>query len=99
MRQGAVENALDDGVRHFAVGGHQSDGSEFNVQTSTCLFGATQQRSGTLVVVAPRSRGLKQLTADEHAPYLLRAGANLVELGVAQQPTGSIVVDIPVAAQ
>jgi hypothetical protein len=41
VRQGAVENTLDDGVRHFAVGGHQPDGSEFNVQTSTCLLGAT----------------------------------------------------------
>ena len=45
------------------------------------------------------SRFREQLPADQHAPDLARAGADLVELGVAQQAAGRVVVDIAVAAE
>src|SRR4051812_37237624 len=45
------------------------------------------------------SRLLEQFPADQHASNLAGAGADLVELGVAQQPPGRIVVDIAVAAE
>src|SRR3546814_3719804 len=48
----------------------------------------------------PLSLGLlKNLATDQHAPDFRRAGADLVELGVAQQAAGRIVVDITVAAE
>src|SRR4051795_5011880 len=45
------------------------------------------------------SRLREQLAADQHAADLAGAGADLVELGVAQQAAGRVVVDIAVAAQ
>src|SRR3954468_3141009 len=42
---------------------------------------------------------LEQLTADQHAPDFAGAGADLVKLGVTQQPTGRVFVDVAVAAQ
>src|SRR5690242_7680786 len=41
----------------------------------------------------------EQFTADQHPPDLAGAGADLVQLGVAQQTPGRIVVDVAVAAQ
>src|SRR5436305_4011667 len=45
------------------------------------------------------SRLREQLAADQHAADFGGAGADLVELGVAQQAAGRIVVDVAVAAQ
>src|SRR3954452_12046491 len=42
---------------------------------------------------------LEQLTTDQHAADFAGAGADLVKLGVTQQPTGRIFVDVAVAAQ
>src|SRR5690606_9937726 len=39
------------------------------------------------------------LPSDQPAPDLARAGADLVEFGVAQQAAGRILVDVAVAAQ
>src|SRR5512147_3106603 len=48
----------------------------------------------------PGSRRLvEDFAADQHAPDLAGAGADLIELGIAQQPPGRVVVDIAVAAQ
>src|SRR5688572_27399040 len=44
-------------------------------------------------------RLLEQLPPDQHAADFAGAGADLVELGVAQQPAGRIVVDVAVAAE
>src|SRR5580704_12757628 len=44
-------------------------------------------------------RFVEQLAADEHAADFAGAGADLVELGVAQQPPGRKVVDVTVAAE
>src|SRR6266545_1599221 len=44
-------------------------------------------------------RLVEQLAADQHPPYLRRARADLVQLGVAPQPTGGIVVDVAIATQ
>src|SRR3954452_11057975 len=45
------------------------------------------------------ARLLENLPADQHAADLAGAGADLIELGVAQQASGRIIVDIAVAAQ
>src|SRR5215831_4712330 len=45
------------------------------------------------------ARLVEQLPADQHAPDLAGAGADLVELGVAQVAPGGIVVDVAVAAE
>src|SRR3954451_16682777 len=42
---------------------------------------------------------LEQLTADQHEADFTGAGADLVKLGVTQQPTGRVFVDVAVAAQ
>src|SRR6185437_14468400 len=48
----------------------------------------------------PRSRRfLEQLASDQHAADLAGAGADLVELRVAEQPSRRIVVDIAIAAE
>src|SRR4051794_1011432 len=47
----------------------------------------------------PSGRLVEQLAADQHAPDLTGAGADLVELGIAQQPPGRVLVDVAVAAQ
>src|SRR5712691_8275996 len=47
----------------------------------------------------PSFRLLENLPPDQHAPDLAGAGADLVELGVAQQAPGREVVDVAVAAQ
>src|SRR5208283_396634 len=44
-------------------------------------------------------RVVEQFPADQHAPDFRRAGADLVQLGVAPEPTGGIVVNVPVPAQ
>src|SRR5262249_11665135 len=44
-------------------------------------------------------RLLEQLAADQHAADFAGAGADLVELGVAQQAAGRVIVDIAVAAE
>src|SRR5579872_2504547 len=36
---------------------------------------------------------LEQFTSDQHTAYFRRAGANFIELGVAQQPAGRVIVD------
>src|SRR5262245_44820089 len=48
---------------------------------------------------AALGRLLEQLAADQHAADFAGAGADLVELGVAEQPPGRIFVDIAVAAE
>src|SRR5208282_3946481 len=49
---------------------------------------------------ACRSPGfLEDLAADQHAADLAGAGADFVELGVAQQPPGRVIVDVAVAAE
>src|SRR5690242_3447046 len=45
------------------------------------------------------SRLLEQLAADQPAADFRRACADLVKLGIAQKPTGRIVVDVTVAAE
>ena len=42
---------------------------------------------------------MEQLAADRHAADLIRAGTDLVQLGVAQQAAGRELVDVAVAAQ
>src|SRR5947208_4533061 len=44
-------------------------------------------------------RFVEQLASDQHPPYLRSAGPDLVELRVAPQAPGRVVVDVPVAAQ
>src|SRR5262245_54309003 len=44
-------------------------------------------------------RLVEDFAPDQHAADLAGAGADLVELGVAQQPPGRIVVDVAVATQ
>src|SRR5689334_19448175 len=44
-------------------------------------------------------RLLEQLAADQHAPDLARAGADLIELGIAQIASRGIIVDVAVAAE
>src|SRR5579863_5218230 len=44
-------------------------------------------------------RRLEELAADQHAADLLGAGADLVELRIAQQPASGEVVDVAVAAE
>src|SRR6202034_3189222 len=44
-------------------------------------------------------RLLENLAADQHAADFRGAGADLVELGVAQQAAGRVVVDVAVAAE
>src|SRR3990170_4220657 len=48
---------------------------------------------------SPSRRFFEQLPSDQHAADFAGAGADLVELGVAQQPPGRIVVDVAVAAE
>src|SRR6476646_10175997 len=45
------------------------------------------------------ARLVEQLPADQHAPDLAGAGADLVELGVAQIPPSRVVIDVPVSPQ
>src|ERR1043166_4314031 len=45
------------------------------------------------------NRLLEQLAADEPAADFAGAGANLVELGVPEQPAGGEIVDVAIAAQ
>ena len=40
---------------------------------------------------------LVEVPADEHAPDLAGAGADLVQLGVPQETTGRVVVDVTIA--
>lgn len=49
--------------------------------------------------IRSRRRLVEQLPPDEHAPDLTRARADLIQLGVAQQATGRVVVCVPVAAK
>src|SRR5688500_12143947 len=42
---------------------------------------------------------LEQLTTNQHAADFTGAGADLVKLGITQQPTGRVFVDVAVAAQ
>src|SRR5689334_10685096 len=59
---------------------------------------APRTRAGT--DETDRSGGLlENLPADQHAADLARAGADLIELGVAQQPPGGIIVDVAVSAE
>src|SRR6185437_3898739 len=55
---------------------------------------------GSLLMIGPRSfRLFEELAADQHAADLRRAGADLVELGVAPQTPGRELVDVAVAAE
>src|SRR5215470_17733855 len=47
----------------------------------------------------PSPRLLINLPPDQHAANFARPGADLVELGVAQQPAGGEIVDVAVAAE
>ena len=61
---------------------------------------AAQPAAEAALTAAAASRRLaEQLAADQHAADLAGAGADLVELGVAQQPPGRVVVDVAVAAE
>ncbi len=40
---------------------------------------------------------LVELSADEHTPDLACARADLVELGIAQQPASGIIIDVTIA--
>jgi len=42
---------------------------------------------------------IEQLAANEHAPNFIGAGADVVELGVAQQASGGEFIDITIAAE
>src|SRR5690606_35770882 len=42
---------------------------------------------------------LEQLPADQHSPDFTGAGADLVQLGITQQATGGVVIDIAVAPE
>src|SRR5208282_828771 len=44
-------------------------------------------------------RLVEQLTPDQHAADLAGPGADLVQLGIPQQPSGRVVVDIPIPAE
>lgn len=48
---------------------------------------------------AARRRRLDQLAPDQHAPNLAGPSADLVQLGVAQQPAGRVIVCVTVASQ
>src|SRR3546814_18715576 len=48
---------------------------------------------------APSGRFVEQFAPDQHTPDFAGAGADLVQLGVAPQAAGGVVVDIAVAAQ
>src|SRR5487761_968281 len=56
---------------------------------------------GSLIMLVPYAlfRVIEKLATDQHAPDLRRAGADLVELGVAPQPAGGKLVDVAIAAQ
>src|SRR5437588_7474671 len=47
----------------------------------------------------PLLRLVEQLAADQHPPDLGRAGADLVQLGIAPQAPGRVFVDVAVAAE
>src|SRR5207302_4565170 len=44
-------------------------------------------------------RLIEDFAADQHAADFRGAGADLVELGVAQQPAGRVVVDVAITAE
>src|ERR1051326_2346996 len=44
-------------------------------------------------------RLLEDLAADQHAADFARSGADFVELGVAQEAAGRVIVDVAVAAE
>src|ERR1700760_1804667 len=60
---------------------------------------ALRMRSGKSRAKPPSPGLLEDLPADQHPADLARPGADLVELGVAQQAAGRIVVDVAVAAE
>src|SRR5262245_53370835 len=52
------------------------------------------------MVYTPSSlRLFVQLATDQHAPDLARAGADLIKLGVAQQPPGRIIINVSIATE
>src|SRR5262249_34646218 len=59
--------------------------------------GRSQDNQSYFRSASPRL--VEQLPADQHAPDLAGAGADLVELGVAQIASGRVVVDVAVAAE
>src|SRR4029077_3051783 len=73
------------------------------------IASALAANSGERVSMSDRSRVMwaasasrrlaEQLAADQHAADFAGACADLVQLGIAQQPTRGVVVDIPVAPQ
>src|SRR5262249_24054293 len=78
-----------------ARAGRTSDGGQLKT-----ILGA---RSTPAIIIAfrqkPSPRLLVNLPPDQHAADFAGAGADLVELGVAQQPAGREIVDVAVAAQ
>src|SRR5581483_12113018 len=54
---------------------------------------AIQRRSPTLTVA------VKQLAADQHLTDFIRAGADLVQLGIAQNPAGREIVNVAIPPQ
>ena len=81
-------------TRRAEVGPECARTCRFALKTSPCAVRAVRRRFENELC-----RFLEQLPPDQHAPDFAGAGADLVELGVAQQPPGRIVVDIAVAAE
>src|ERR1700694_4690964 len=68
-------------------------------RTDAVAAGTSPAMTDTMVCAFALRRFLEQLPADQHAPDFAGAGADLVKLGIAQQPPRGIVVDIAVAAE
>src|ERR1700719_4250891 len=78
----------------------QSKARVMTLPQSCGKFAVAWPKSGQAKAGGSRSGGLgEDLAADQHAADLRGAGADLVELGVAQQPPGREVVDVAVAAE
>ena len=97
--RGAVDAEL---TREIAFGGQRD---RLSAASARGFAARSRSRSGGRPDDRPAARidpspGLpEQLAADQHAADFAGAGADLVELGVAQQPPGRIIVDVAVAAE
>src|SRR5882672_3438055 len=57
------------------------------------------RRPRAFPATCPLPRLVEELAADQHAADLAGAGADLIELGIAQQASGGKIIDVAVAAQ
>src|SRR3546814_6579741 len=96
----AVQHGLCDGLRRQAgrlylfdalMVSHESHGQALRIHSQGWLNINTG--------AAPSGRFVEQFAPDQHTPDFAGAGADLVQLGVAPQAAGGVVVDIAVAAQ